>query len=143
MSLSISTRAMRFVMALAITFTIATTISTLVPLPVNAAGVSSVNCGNNDIFGCGGIGTETGLYARDPKAIILAILKTAMGFLGLVAVVIILYGGFKWMTAAGNEEKVEEAKKLIGAGIIGLIIIITAYSIVTYVIQNLLRVTQQ
>ncbi len=112
-------------MALAITLTIATTIST--PLQLNA---TAVNCGNGDVFGCNDIAGGTGLSARDPRAIILSLIKIAMGFLGLVAVVIILYGGFKWMTAAGNEEKVEEAKKLIGAGIIGLIIILTAYSIV-------------
>jgi len=47
------------------------------------------------------------------------IINLVLGFLGLIAVVIILIGGFKWMTAGGNEEKVGEAKKLLIAGLIG------------------------
>ena len=46
----------------------------------------------------------------------------------------ILIGGFQWMTAAGNEEKVEKAKKIISAAIVGLIIILLAWAIVNFVI---------
>lgn len=140
MSLSLNSRALRYLMATAITLTLATTISA--PFQLHAA-TGAVKCGgtgtDKDTFGCNDLAAGTGLTAKDPKALILALINVAMGFLGLVAVVIILYGGFKWMTAAGNEEKVEEAKKLIGAGIIGLVIILTAYSLVTYVIQTVLK----
>jgi hypothetical protein len=65
-----------------------------------------------------------------------------MGLLGIVAVVIILLGGFKWMTAGGNEEKVAEAKKLIVSGIIGLVIIMSAYAIATFVVNSVINGTQ-
>lgn len=71
----------------------------------------------------------------DPRVMAASIVKYLMTFLGIIAVVVILLGGFKWMTAAGNEDKVGEAKKLIIAGIIGLIIILAAYAIVTFVFQ--------
>ncbi len=65
-----------------------------------------------------------------------SIIGTILTLLGLVALVIVLIGGFKWMTSGGNEEKVGEAKKLLGAGIIGLIIIFAAWAIATYVVGN-------
>ncbi len=130
---------MRYAMATAITLSLAMTMSA--PLQLNAQ--TSKNCGTGDVFGCNDLGGNkgTGLGYKEPRAIIIGLVQVAMGFLGLVAVVIILYGGFKWMTAAGNEEKVEEAKKLIGSGIIGMLIIITAYSLVAYVLRTLLTQT--
>ena len=85
--------------------------------------------------------TGTGLGNKDPREIAAGIISVILGFLGIVAVIIILLGGFKWMTAAGNEDKVDEAKKLITAGVIGLVIILAAYAIATFVINSLLSAT--
>jgi type IV secretory pathway VirB2 component (pilin) len=65
------------------------------------------------------------------------IIDTLLGLLGLVALVMILIGGFKWMTSGGNEEKVGEAKKLLGAGVVGIIIILAAYAIAHYVVSTM------
>jgi uncharacterized membrane protein len=54
---------------------------------------------------------------------------------GIIAVVIILAGGFKWMTAGGNEDKVGEARKMIISGVIGLAIIMSAFAIAQFVID--------
>ncbi|MDD4607262.1 MAG: hypothetical protein PHS07_02945 [Patescibacteria group bacterium] len=61
------------------------------------------------------------------------IINSILAFLGFIAVIIMLIGGFLWMTAAGNEEKVEKAKKTIGAGVIGLAIILLSWIIVRIV----------
>ena len=71
----------------------------------------------------------------DPRQMAVDVVKYLMTFLGIIAVVVILLGGFKWMTAAGNEDKVADAKKLIIAGIIGLIIVLCAYAIVNFVVN--------
>jgi heme/copper-type cytochrome/quinol oxidase subunit 2 len=84
---------------------------------------------------------ETGLGQQDLKAGLGELINVALGFLGIVAVIIILFGGFKWMTAGGNDEKVGEAKRLIIAGIIGLAIILSAYAITTFVLQSLIDAT--
>ena len=76
------------------------------------------------------------LSTGDPRTAAVSLVKLLMTFLGIIAVVIILLGGFKWMTAAGNDDKVAEAKKLIAAGIIGLVIILSAFLIVNFVITN-------
>lgn len=78
---------------------------------------------------------------KDPREIAANVIKIILGFLGIVAVIIILLGGFKWMTAGGNEDKVGEAKKLIVAGIIGLVIIIASFAIATFVLNSLMTAT--
>lgn len=102
-------------------------LSLLLPLAAFAGGIDT---GIN-------YGTATGLSTRDIREVIARIINVAMGLLGIVAVVIILAGGFMWMTAAGNEEKVEKAKKLIFSGIIGLAIILTSFAIAQFVIRSL------
>ncbi len=85
--------------------------------------------------------TTAGLGEADLVDTIAQIIRIALGFLGVIAVVIILLGGFKWMTAGGNDEKVKEAKKLIFSGIIGLVIIISAYAIASFVIDSIISAT--
>jgi Zn-dependent protease with chaperone function len=86
-------------------------------------------------------GTYTGLTQTDIRITIANIIRTAMGLLGIIAVVIVLYGGFKWMTAQGDTKAVDEAKKVLIAGIIGLVIIVSAYAIATFVINSLVAAT--
>ena len=86
-------------------------------------------------------GKFTGLGGTDVRVTIAKIIRVAMGLLGIVAVVIILIGGFTWMTAGGNDEKIAEAKKWIFAGIIGLAIILSAYAISNFVIDRLVNAT--
>lgn len=83
------------------------------------------------------------LGTQDIRVTVAKIINVAMGLLGIVAVVIILLGGFKWMTAGGNDENVKQAKKLIVSGIIGLVIILTAYAIAQFVLNSLLDATGQ
>jgi len=86
-------------------------------------------------------GAKTGLGSRDIRDTIGSIINVALGLLGIVAVVIVLAGGFKWMTSGGNEEKSTEARKLIFAGIIGLAIILSAYAISRFVLTQLYTAT--
>ncbi len=83
----------------------------------------------------------TGLGENDPREIAAGVINVMMGFLGIVAVIIILIGGFKWMTASGSEDKVTEAKNLIIAGVIGLVIILAAFAIAKFVLEQLLSAT--
>jgi len=87
------------------------------------------------------ITSQIQLGSKDPREIVAQIINTAMMFLGIIAVVIILLGGFKWMTAAGNEEKVSEAQKLMGAGVIGLVIILASWGIASFVLNQLINAT--
>jgi len=79
------------------------------------------------------IGGSIGLGTADLKATVINVIQWVLGILALVAVIMIIYGGFMWMTAGGNEEKVEKAKKIISAAVIGLIIVLLAWAIVIFV----------
>lgn len=105
----------------------------LIPTATGAATNWQNDYGFDDLNGMTGYATDT----PDLKDTAVNIVNLVLGFLGLIAVVIILIGGFKWMTAGGNEEKVGEAKKLLIAGLIGLVIILLAWGIATWVISTM------
>lgn len=88
-------------------------------------------------------GAATGLANTDVRVSTARIIRVIISLLGVVALVIIIIAGLTWMTAGGNEEKVSEAKKWLGAGVIGLAIILMAYSIATFVIGSLVDATTQ
>jgi hypothetical protein len=89
-----------------------------------------------DIFGIRTIEDETHLTNEDPRALSVRIINIALSFLGIIAVIIILFGGFKWMTAGGNQEEVGKAKKILIAGLIGLIVILLSWGVSSWVITE-------
>ncbi len=84
---------------------------------------------------------DTGLGNRDLKQTIGGLIRSALGFLGIIAVIIILYGGFVWMTAQGDEPKLKKAQGIIVSGAIGLAIILSAWAITTFVVSELIGAT--
>ncbi|HUT22468.1 MAG TPA: hypothetical protein VMX18_03680 [Candidatus Bipolaricaulota bacterium] len=92
-------------------------------------------------FGFNAIENSVGYSTRDLREVIGDIIKAALGFLGVVAIVIVLIGGFKYMTAGGSDEKVTAARQWLISGIIGLAIILAAYAITTFVINSLVSAT--
>jgi len=89
----------------------------------------------------GSFGDTVGLGNSDLKTSIGSIINVALGFLGIVAVVIVLYGGFMWMTARGEQQKVEKAQKVIVQGIIGIAIILSAWAITKFVVGGVFTAT--
>ena len=83
----------------------------------------------------------TGLGKSDIRWTAARIVQAALGLLGMLATVLIIYAGFKWMTAVGNEEQAGEAKKIMYQAVIGLVIIMSAYSIVRFVLPSLFNAT--
>jgi len=79
-------------------------------------------------------GKYTNLGSQDIRFTVAMIIQVVLGLLGTIALVIILYAGFKWMTAGGNEEGIKSAQKILTAAVIGLVIILTAYSITRFVV---------
>lgn len=87
------------------------------------------------------VGENSGLSNADLKLTIASIIRTFLTILGIVAVCICLYGGFVWMTAGGEAEKVDKAKKILLNGVIGLAIILMSWAITTFIISALLGAT--
>jgi len=97
---------------------------------------------NANDLGIGAIEGSIKLGSGDVRETAARIINVALSFLGIIAVVIVLLGGFKYMIAGGNEDKTAEAKKLIVSGIIGLAIILSAWAITSFVISRLVTATQ-
>jgi len=72
---------------------------------------------------------------RDIRLTVVEIIKWGLSLLGLIFLILIIFAGFKWMTSGGNEEDIKKAQKLLTNSIIGLIIILAAWSITVYLIK--------
>ena len=67
------------------------------------------------------------------------IIKIFLSILSIIFILLMLYGGYLWMTARGNQEQVTKAKELITSAVIGLIIVIAAYAITYFVLYMLAK----
>ena len=77
------------------------------------------------------------------SAIILRIIQVLLAISGLVAVIFLIVGGFRYITAGGNEETAESAKKTITNAIIGIVVIILAFVIVRVIANALISGTSK
>lgn len=90
------------------------------------------------------IGSESsgaGPYAKADATSVFTIISTvisaALSLLGVIFLILILYAGYNWMMARGDEEKVNKAKDTLTRAIVGIIIVVGAYAISTFVLSRL------
>ncbi len=70
----------------------------------------------------------------DPRVTAMLIIRRSLQFISIIVFCYMLYAGFRWMTAGGNEEQIGEAKQTIRNCVIGLIVITSAYSLTYFAI---------
>ncbi len=78
--------------------------------------------------------------AVPPAALVGNFINAILGVVGIVFVIVLIYAGILYMTAEGAEEKVVQAKRMISAALIGIVIIVAAYAISIFVITQLTKV---
>ena len=88
------------------------------------------------------IGGDLGLGTAEPRQIIINIIRLVLSFAPLIAVTMLILGGMMWMTSAGNEERLDRAKRTISSAVIGLILIMLAWAIVYFFAATTANVTQ-
>ncbi len=71
--------------------------------------------------------------------VVARIIRASLSLLGIIMVALLVYGGYLWMTAMGNEEQITKAKQIIRNAIIGIAIVLSAYAISVFVIRKLLQ----
>jgi len=92
----------------------------------------------NDVFGINDFGNAgVNLGTRSIQETIANLINIALAFLGILATLLLLYGGFVWMTSRGDAQRVDRAKQIIISSLIGLVIILSAYAITRFVLSNL------
>ncbi|HLD81696.1 MAG TPA: pilin, partial [Patescibacteria group bacterium] len=83
--------------------------------------------------------SDVSLASTDPRLIAMRVIRVLLGLIGIIALSITVYAGYLWMTSAGNEEQVARAKNMLKQGVIGLLIILSALGIVTFIMSLLLQ----
>jgi amino acid transporter len=66
-----------------------------------------------------------------------SIINAFLSLLGVIFIILMLFAGYNWMTAAGDEAKVTKAKDTIQRAIIGLIIVLSAGILTNFVFQKI------
>ncbi|MFA5318262.1 MAG: hypothetical protein WC323_02200 [Patescibacteria group bacterium] len=97
----------------------------------------------NGVGADGGLnGVAQNVYGSDDislQQMIVFVINAILGLLGVIFLVLTIYAGFLWMTAAGNDDQVSKAKSIITAAIIGIVIIVAAYAITNFVLEAVLQ----
>lgn len=93
--------------------------------------------------GAGAIGRafgETGDQPTDFRDVIVTLIKIFLTFTGIILIIIIIIAGYQWMTAGGSADRVREAQARIRNAIIGIIIVLAAYTITNFVSRCVLDI---
>lgn len=75
------------------------------------------------------------VQARDPRIIAAYVIRVMLSLVGTFFVAYAVYAGYLIMTAAGEEDKITKAKSILQQGIIGLVVVLSAYSIAFFVYE--------
>lgn len=102
---------------------------------VNAQQVDVGNTGLQTIQQTSGLGNSS------IAEIVGTIIHIILTLLGVVSIGIVIYGGFRWMVAAGNEELITKAKKTLTNGAIGLAIVLASFGITQFILSSLVQAT--
>lgn len=87
--------------------------------------------GLEETAGAAGLPTNTNIVK-----IIGQVIYIILGFLGIVFIILIIYGGFMRMTATGNSEQIKKSTNIILSAVIGVIIILASYSITAFILSR-------
>ena len=79
---------------------------------------------------------EINLPQIEPEKVVTGGFNTAFFIAGALAVIMIIYGGIRYITAHGDEKQVKVAKDTIVYSVVGLIIAIIAYALVTFIFNR-------
>lgn len=111
-------------------------ISTLVLLAAPVMALAQIKTRLEGVGGEAGYETATGLEVFNTIAG--HVIYALMSLLGIIFLALMIYGGYNWMTARGNDQQVEKAKNIITRAIIGLIIVVGSYAIWSFIAKYVL-----
>ena len=109
----------------------------LVALPFAPLALNSAHAALNDSLDEVSDGAGLGGDSDSLTTTIGSLISVLLGFLGVIFLILIIYAGLLWMTAAGNEDNVKKAKSILLNSVIGLVILLSAYAISSFVIDQL------
>lgn len=73
-----------------------------------------------------------------PQKVLYDIIRSILGILALVFLILVITAGIMWMLSAGNEEKITKAKKIMQSAVIGVVIVLMSYAITALIFELIL-----
>lgn len=116
-------------------------VMSLAPQASAATLLENLGTAAREPFNLSGSEASTGESETSIGRVIGDVIKIILGFTGTIAFIVFLYGGFLWLTARGNDTQVDQAKKYLTNGVIGVVIIILAYSVTFFITDVLFEIT--
>ncbi len=110
-------------------------------VPSTVFASNSINCDSPDDPLGVGCASASGLSNNDIRFTVGRIINVSLGLLGAITLSLMVYAGFLWTTSAGNEEKVGQAKGIMYGAVIGLVIIMSAYTISYFILRQISSAT--
>ncbi|QQS60120.1 hypothetical protein IPN41_03265 [Candidatus Falkowbacteria bacterium] len=93
--------------------------------------------GGNDPNSAKTVSLTNPIGSSDVPTLIGKIISAVLGVIGSLALLMVIYGGFTWMLAAGSSEKIKKGRDIIVWAILGLVVIFTSYALVRFVITSI------
>jgi type IV secretory pathway VirB2 component (pilin) len=73
---------------------------------------------------------------NSPQKLIGQIINTLLGVVGSLALIMFIFGGITWMTAAGSQDKVKKGRDILVWATLGLVVVFASYSLVKFIIAG-------
>jgi ABC-type dipeptide/oligopeptide/nickel transport system permease subunit len=86
------------------------------------------------------VGAQLGLSSPDLVNVVLNTMRVVLGVAPLVALVMLIIGGFQWMVSGGDEDALARAKQTVSNALIGIVVILLAWALVSFVTKTTLNV---
>ena len=80
---------------------------------------------------------QAGVQQESPDVIVGTVINTFLTTVGLIFLLLMIYAGYLWMTARGEEAQVDKAKKIISNSLIGIVVVLSAFAITTLITSRL------
>ena len=89
--------------------------------------------------GDGSLVFEPPLGSVSIQEVIANVIRAVLGVVGSITLLMFIIGGFIWMTAAGNEDRIKLGRNILTWTILGLVVIFSAYAITEFILRSLLE----
>lgn len=76
---------------------------------------------------------------KSPGQVVFGVIQVILGFLGIIGVIMMMYAGFLWLTASGEEEKAKKGRTLLFQAVIGTLIVLSAYTVTYFILRELAK----
>lgn len=78
---------------------------------------------------------------QSPAEVVVNIINFALGLVGILALVMFIYGGFVILTAHGNADQFKKGTHTLLYAVIGIAVVLTSYSVLSYLFTNVFNFT--